>query len=397
MASPETLACTAATRRCVCRGPLHHSALRALALPAPAGQPSSGSLVSARAVQVQAYLEAYADRFDLRPHICFDSAVTSVQPLPRESDGGTAPHSWPQWGVTVQPGPQVRAVQLQAGGSPLPSCCWLTPLWSLGTSWAARLRALQQAAMPRSLCPAQTAASQAARRRAKFRHGCRAQRPTTSSATRSWSATATTRSRACQRWRGRTPSQAGRCTATTTARARPSLGSACWWSGRSPPASTSAGRSPRSPSRHVLACRHAPGASAGTAQPGLCSGRADAAPSARAHAEAHPLPLRRCSCAAASGRRRWTCGSTCAAPTTCSLAPPPPGSLQRSGPGLGTGAHRRCLYKCLSLRTALHHTRASACPAQLCGAMRVLQGLAEQGLSLPRPPAASGRAGRRGV
>ncbi len=51
-----------------------------------------------RAPQVQAFLEAFADEFDLRRHIRLRTRVSRVDPLGPSGAAGTGP-----WAVTVNP------------------------------------------------------------------------------------------------------------------------------------------------------------------------------------------------------------------------------------------------------------------------------------------------------
>ena len=51
-----------------------------------------------RAPQVQAFLEAFADEFDLRRHIRLGTRVSRVDPLGPSGAAGTGP-----WAVTVNP------------------------------------------------------------------------------------------------------------------------------------------------------------------------------------------------------------------------------------------------------------------------------------------------------
>ena len=191
-------------------------------------------------MQVQAYLEAYADRFDLRQHIQFSSPVTSVEPLPQQSTSGQ--QGWPRWAVTVQPASQVStlaaALREQAAGprhisvEPRPQLKASSRPVSQQQHCCAGSSHLPHSTLIRCLC-------------------CRASRPHAWCATLSWSATATTASRACLTCRAGTASPAASCTATTTARGRLLLGSAWWLLERSRRASTSAARLPRAPSRQA--------------------------------------------------------------------------------------------------------------------------------------------------
>ena len=100
------LACFVWQRWSVCTGSMHAWFFE---IDVAATSPSSSI------VQVQAYLEAYADKFKLREHISFGSAVSSVEPLPAQPNGNSSPHSWPKWAVDVQQGSQVRVRALLKG------------------------------------------------------------------------------------------------------------------------------------------------------------------------------------------------------------------------------------------------------------------------------------------
>ncbi len=198
-------------------------------------------LLVCASLQVEAYLEAFAEQYDLQRLVQYDTRVVRALPCSsRRSAAGTdgvhengtanghadraAAHDklpWPRWQVTTEPSNDAEVCVMLAGFS-LDAFC------------------------SRNFCFSSSTCMPCCRKRRPLQH-----RPSTPW----WSATGTTACRAARTCPARAASRASCCTATATATTRPMRGSLSWSSAHRPPARTSAARSPLWPTRWGLCHR----------------------------------------------------------------------------------------------------------------------------------------------